>query len=205
MLSVFDRNLARDLQAAPLSSTNWGFWRQHGCWSGLFSSRWGSVSFTCQCKVCGPIVPNSSPKHCAAGGAIFFQCFSQTELVRLRFWYLQQTIFSRTHIKTFDDSGIGNNIMYSQSKPNNPIHTNYPNVPEPSFLPCWILIYTNVTKKSKAGLKIIINQYTIIQQLNALDIRVEAGCLGLFFFLLFSLIFALRETKLMKHLDNLLK
>lgn len=98
VLSVFDRNLARDLQAAPLSSTNWWFWRQHGCWSGLFSSRWGSVSFTYQCKVCGPIVPNSSPKHCAAGGAIFFQCFSQTELARLRFWYLEQTIFfENTH------------------------------------------------------------------------------------------------------------
>lgn len=146
------------------------------------------------------------PQNTVLQGALSsFNVFPRRNLRGWDFGIWNKQYFLRTHIKTFDNSGIGNNILYSQSKPNNPIHTNYPNVSEPSFLPCWILIYTNVTKKSKAGLKIIINQYTMIQQLNALDIRVEAGCLGLFFFLLFSLIFALRETKLMKHLDNLLK
>ena len=64
-----DGNVALDSQAAPLSSTKW-FWRQHGCWGGLFRPRWGSVSFAYQWEVCGTDCSSSSPKHCAAGGLL---------------------------------------------------------------------------------------------------------------------------------------
>lgn len=52
-----------------------------------------------------------------------FNVFPQAELAGLRFRYLQQTVFSRTRVKTSDNSGTGNNTLYSQSKPNNQILT----------------------------------------------------------------------------------
>ena len=116
-----DGNVALDSQAAPLSSTKW-FWRQHGCWGGLFRPRWGSVSFAYQWEVCGTDCSRQFPETLCCGWASF-NVFPQAELAGLRFRYLQQTVFSRTHIKTSDNSGTGNNTLYSQSKPNNQILT----------------------------------------------------------------------------------